>query len=360
MEECPQDNALRPAWRLPGRVLWLRLVPMRILRHQDVRRLLPMRECIEAVEDAFRALGREEAVNPLRRALPLPGGAGLLGWMPASLGETAVFGVKALSVFPGNRAAGLESHQGAVLLFEPENGRLLGILDASEITAIRTAAASAVATRLLAREEAGVLALLGSGVQAQNHLEAMAAVRRIKEVRIWSRDSVHAETLARGESARRGIPIAARASAREAVEGADLVCTVTGSPEPVLQGDWLASGCHVNAVGACMPAHRELDSRAVARARLFVDSREAAGREAGDYLIPLREGAVGEDHIQGEIGELLLGRAKGRRDESEITLFKSLGLAVQDLAAARLVLERAEREGAGTVLDLGGLRHEPA
>ncbi|MFQ5748337.1 MAG: ornithine cyclodeaminase family protein [Planctomycetota bacterium] len=335
-------------------------MPLRILGHQDVRRFLPMRECIEAVEEAFRALARGEAVNPLRRALRLPGGAGLLGWMPASLGEGKVFGIKALSVFPGNRAAGLESHQGVVLLFEPENGRLLGILDASEITAIRTAAASGVATRLLAREDAGVLALLGSGVQARTHLEAMAAVRPLGEVRIWSRGPDHAEALARAEGARRGIPVFAKASAREAVEAADLVCTVTGSPEPVLQGDWLAPGCHVNAVGACIPAHRELDTRAVERARLFVDSREAAGREAGDYLIPLQEGAVGEDHVQGEIGELLLGRVEGRRDASEITLFKSLGLAVQDLAAGRLVLERAEREGAGIVLDLGGLRHESA
>jgi alanine dehydrogenase len=314
------------------------------LGREEVERLLPMGECIEVMAEVLSALARGEALQPLRQAHWLPDRRGLLGVMPgALLGDEAVLGIKVITVFHGNHAHGEESHQGSVLLFEAEMGKPLAILDAAAITAIRTAAMSALATRLLAREDAGDLALLGSGVQAKTHLAALREVRPLRRVRIWSRQAERAAYFAEEESARHGLPVEAAASARDAVEGADLVCTVTSSREPVLEGAWLAPGAHVNAVGACTPATREVDTETILRARVFVDRRESAMAEAGDLLIPIREGAVGEDHIAGELGDLLLGRVAGRRSAEEITLFESLGLAVEDLAAARHVWRKALR-----------------
>jgi ornithine cyclodeaminase len=255
--------------------------------------------------------------------------------------EGAVLGIKVITVFPGNHERGEESHLGSVLLFEAEMGRPLAILDAAAVTAIRTAAVSALATRLLARQDAGDLALLGSGVQARSHLAALREVRPLRRVRVWSRHPESARRFAAEESERHGLSVQAVATAREAVEGADLVCTVTSAREPVLEGAWLAPGAHVNAAGACTPAARELDTDAMRRARLFVDRRESALAEAGDLLIPMRNGELGEDHIAGELGDLLLGRVPGRRAPEEITLFESLGLAVEDLAAARHVWRKA-------------------
>ncbi len=270
------------------------------LTQTDVEALLPMAECVEVVADALRALARGEAVQPLRSATWMPDRHGLLGVMPGMLGslggDDPVAGVKVITVMPGNHAHGEESHQGFVLLFEQERGRPLAVLDATSITAIRTAAASAVATRALAREDAGDLAILGSGTQARSHLEAMRTVRTLRRVRVWSRNPESARRFAESE----GIEVAA--SAREAVQGADLICTVTASTEPVLQGDWIFPGAHVNAVGACTPRARELDAAAVARSRLFVDRRESALAEAGDFLLARAEGAVTDAHILGELG----------------------------------------------------------
>lgn len=314
------------------------------LGREEVERLLPMGECIEVMAEVLSALARGEALQPLRQAHWLPDRRGLLGVMPgALLGDEAVLGIKVITVFHGNHAHGEESHLGSVLLFEAEMGKPLAILDAAAITAIRTAAVSALATRLLAREDAGDLALLGSGVQAKTHLAALREVRPLRRVRIWSRHAESAARFAEEESARHGLPVEATATARDAVEGADLVCTVTSSREPVLEGAWLVPGAHVNAVGACTPATREIDTATVVRARVFVDRRESALAEAGDLLIPIREGAVGEDHIAGELGDLLLGRVAGRRSAEEITLFESLGLAVEDLAVARHVWRKALR-----------------
>ncbi len=317
---------------------------MLILGREEVERLLPMGECIEVMAEALATLARGEALQPLRQAHWLPDRRGLLGVMPGALldGEDgAVLGIKVITVFPGNHARGEESHLGSVLLFEAEMGKPLAILDAAGITEIRTAAVSALATRLLAREDAGDLALLGSGVQARSHLAALREVRPLRRVRVWSRHPESARRFAAEESARHGLPVEAVATARDAVEGADLVCTVTSAREPVLEGAWLAPGAHINAAGACTPMARELDTEAMLRARLFVDRREAALAEAGDLLIPLREGRLGEDHIAGELGDLLLGRIPGRRSPDEITLFESLGLAVEDVAAARHVWRKA-------------------
>jgi len=246
------------------------------------------------------------------------------------------------------------------MLFETEHGRLLAIVDASQITAIRTAATSAVATRLLAREEASDLALLGSGVQARTHLEAMLLARPIKRVRVWSRDPDHARHFAERESQRRGIKVEPMGTAQAAVAEADMICTTTAAREPVLLGEWIAPGAHVNAVGSSVAFTRELDTAAVVKARMFVDRRESTINEAGDFLFPKKEGAIGDDHIQGEIGEILLGQIAGRTSPDEITLFKSLGLAVEDLAAAHHIYLKALEKGLGMAVELGGSRRANA
>lgn len=330
----------------------MRAVETLVLGRDAVASLLPMEACIARMETALRSLARGEAQQPLRQVLRPPGGAGALASMPAVLADPPVLGVKALSIFPGNHAAGIDSHQGAVLLFDARDGRLLCILDAGAITAVRTAAVSAVATRALARAEASDLAIIGAGVQAASHLEAMLLVRRIRRVRVWSRTAWHALELAQRMSTGHGVAVEVARTAREAVEGADLICTCTAAAEAVVQGPWLAPGAHVNAVGSSTPSARELDAAAVARARLVVDSRVSAMSEAGDFLRARAEGAVGDGHIAAELGEVLSGSAPGRRTPGEITLFKSVGLAVEDVAAGFHVYDEALKTGAGLRLAL--------
>jgi ornithine cyclodeaminase/alanine dehydrogenase-like protein (mu-crystallin family) len=327
-----------------------------IVNQAEVPRLLPMKACMEAMAEALRSVSRGESVLPLRQVIMLPDQAGAFGSMPAYLGSPPAIGLKSITVFPGNHGTELDSHQGAVLLFETKRGSLLAVMDASSITAIRTAAVSGVATRLLARADAGDLALLGTGVQALTHLEAMSHARRLRRVRAWSRSPEHVRVFARRAERSLGVEVEAASSAREAVRGADLVCTVTSSREPVLEGEWLSPGVHVNAVGASLATARELDTAAVVRASLFVDRRESALNEAGDFLVPRREGAIDDGHIRAELGELLLERRPGRQADSEITVFKSLGLAVEDVAAARLIYDNAVKAGAGTRVELGGAR----
>jgi ornithine cyclodeaminase len=317
-----------------------------------------MDACIELMDRTLRALAEGDAQQPLRSVMWLPASVGLLGMMPSSLAAAGVMGVKVISVFPGNQGTAYDAHQGAVLLFETSNGRLLAVVDASQVTAIRTAAVSGVATRQLARTDAGDLAILGSGVQASRHLDAMLLVRTIRRVRVWSRNSEHCRAFAARESKRHGIAIEPIPTAREAVTDADLICTVTASAEPVLCRDWIGDGAHINAVGSCTPAARELDAAAVAAAQLFVDRRESVVNESGDFLLARDEGLVTDDHIQAELGEVLVGEHPGRGSHDEITLFKSLGLAVEDLACADFVYRRAMAAGGGTAVDLGGRRHE--
>ena len=328
---------------------------MLVIDGATVRELLPMDRCIDLMADALAGLSRGNAANPLRTMLPVPfktDAPSVMASMPAALSDPPALGVKLLTVFPGNHAAGIESHQGFVLLFEPEHGTPAALIDAIAITAIRTAAASGLATRLLARPDAHDLAILGSGTQARSHLAAMRAVRPIDRVRAWSphRDRLQAFV---AEAAQAGVTVEAAPDARAAVEGADIICTVTAAHDPVLEGAWLRDGTHINAVGSSQPMYRELDSEAVRRSRLFVDRRESTVNEAGDYLIPLREGVIGDDHIVAEIGEVAAGVADGRTHADEITLFKSLGLAVEDLAAAHWIHLRAIETGAGTPVPLG-------
>jgi ornithine cyclodeaminase len=327
-----------------------------VLNQDEVRELLPMGECIEVMEAALSSLARGEVLLPLRQITWLPDGKSALATMPAYAGHLGAVGVKVITVFPGNEGTDLDAHQGAVLLFEAERGRPLLICDATEVTAIRTAAVSGVATKHLSREDAGDLAILGSGTQARTHLEAVLAVRDVRGVRVWSRTEEHARAFAERESEARGVRIEAVPTAEEAVRGADLVCTTTSSQEPVLLGEWLSPGAHVNAVGFSGRFGREVDSEAVARARLFVDRRESAVNEKGDVVIPIEEGAIGEDHIVGELGEVLVGKAPGRASSEEITLFESAGLAVEDLASAHHLHRKAVEKGIGTRVELGGRR----
>jgi alanine dehydrogenase len=332
-------------------------VEVLVVSQDDVPDLLPMDECIDAMAEVLAALTRGDAVMPLRSVLSLPDERGSLVTMPTILPEAGALGVKVITAFPGNQDTEFDSHQGAVLLFEAEHGLPVVIADATAITAIRTAAVSGLATRLLAREDATDLAIIGSGTQAGTHLEAMRTVRDLKRVRVWSRNGERARAFASRESVRHGLEVQPVASAREAVVGADLICTCTSSDDPVVLGSWVAPGTHINAVGSSIPTARELDTDLVVRSRFYVDRRESAENEAGDFLIPKGEGAIGDDHIVAELGEVVLGRAAARTSPEEITVFKSLGLAVEDLASVQLIHRKAVATGRGSHIELGGRRH---
>jgi ornithine cyclodeaminase len=317
------------------------MTQVRILDHEAVSRLLPMRECIDVMADALASLARGEVHNPLRFVVRPPDEPSLLGLMPSHRGGSEkLWGLKTVAIFPGNSARGLDSHQGFVALFDGETGEPRTVMNAGAITSIRTAAVSGVATRLLARDDAKVLAILGAGIQGSSHLEAMRAVHDFERVVVWSRTP--------GRIA--GVDEAP--SAEDALRDADVIVTATSAAEPIINRDWLKPGVHINAVGSSIPTTRELDTATMRDAALFVDRRESTVNEAGDFLFPQREGAIGPENIRAEIGELLIGSGEGRRSNDEVTVFKSLGLAVEDLAAAEYVLQRAEAEDAGTVVSL--------
>jgi ornithine cyclodeaminase len=329
-----------------------------IINQSEVRQLLPMNECMEVMADTLKTVAEGNAILPLRHIMWLPEKVGALGTMPAYLGSIGMMGHKVVSVFPGNHGTEFDSHIGAVMLYETKHGQLLAIVDASEITAIRTAAVSGVATQALARKDASDLTIMGSGVQATTHLAAMLVARKIERVRVWSRNHQSAKAFAERESRRHGISIVAVEDARESVQGADIICTTTSSPAPVLHGDWIQAGSHINAVGSSVAFTRELDTAAVVKSKLFVDRRESTVNEAGDFLIPKKEGAINDDHIKAEVGEILLGTSRGRESDEEITLFKSLGLAVEDVASAHHVYRKAMERNIGLAVELGGTRHD--
>lgn len=329
-----------------------------VLGHREVTKLLSMKECIKVMREALQTLAKGQAVQPLRHFVKQPDGKGLLALMPAYLANPAALGLKTITVFPGNLGTPYESHQGAVLLFETKNGSLLSILDASSITAIRTAAVSAVATELLAKNNVSTLGILGSGRQASTHLEAMLTVKSaIRKIRVWSRNPDHAEEFAKRESTRHGLQIEVVDGPESAVSGSEIVCTTTSATFPILKGAWLSPGTHVNAVGGG-PGVRELDSEAIVRSRLFTDRRESIQNEADDFKIPKQEGVITDSDICGEIGEILIGKVQGRRSENEITIFRSLGLAVEDLAAAHYLHHQALSKGLGTSVDFNEQRQK--
>jgi len=320
-----------------------------VLNHADVHRALSPEACAQAMREVLVARARGETHMPLRTIMSPPGAAGLMGLMPtwrgADAGSTAAFAVKIVCLMPGNPGRGLDAHQGLVALFDGETGTAEAILDTSAITEIRTAAVTAVATDVLARPDAKVLTILGAGVQARSHLRAMLDRRPYEEVRIYSPTPAHVQAVIDdldGRDAR------ACASAEEAVRGADVVVAVTNSRTPVLERGWLSPGAHVNAVGASQPSALEIDARTFADAAVFADSRESVRNEAGEYRAAVEQNLIeGEEHVRAELGEVLAGLHPGRQDDSEVTLFRSLGLAIQDLAAARSAVGQARRLGIG-------------
>jgi len=317
-----------------------------VLSEHDVRRLLDMESCVEAMEEVLTSLARGELYQPLRSVARPPGAAGLIGLMPAHRGgESAAYALKEIVVTPDNPTRGLDAHQGAVLLHDGKTGQLVAVLNASPVTEIRTAAVSAVATRALARADAARVAILGAGVQARAHAHAMRAVLDDPELRIWARNLDAAEQLAIEVEA------VVSPSPDAALFGAEVVCTTTSAREPIVEHRWLAPGAHVNAVGSSIPTTRELDTETVAASSLFVDRRESTLNESGDFLIAQAEGAIGLEHIKAELGEVLVGTHPGREREDELTLFKSLGIAVEDLAAAELVVRRARKQGVGSEVE---------
>jgi ornithine cyclodeaminase len=338
-----------------------------VLSKTDIARLLPMHRCIDVMEEALKDLSAGRAAMPLRTILPIPGtGEAALGFMPAMMEAAGVFGAKVTAVFPSNLGTPYESHQGVVLLFEGEFGRPLAVLDAGEITAVRTAAVSGVATRVLARDSSRVLTLVGSGGQAAPHLEAMVVARpSIDEVRVWSREAdlglaegFVARESERWAESRPDLHVELVPDLPTALAGADVVCTLTAAAVPVVRGEWLSPGTHVNAVGFSGPTGRELDAEALRRSAFFVDRRESIENEGGEYLAAVAEGAIGSGHVRGELGEVLLGTVSGRTEPEEITMFRSLGLAVEDVASARFLYDEARVAGVGTWAPLGGTRGE--
>lgn len=325
---------------------------IRVLRAAEVRALLPMTECVELMLRTMIALSEGRAVAPLRSIMAMPGARGMLGNMPGYLADPACFGVKLVSLMPRNEPGRYSSHLGLVLLFESEHGCPVGILDAAEITAIRTAAASGLATRLLARPDAGDLAILGAGEQARSHLEAMLAVRPLRRIRVWARDRAKAEVFAGTEGARHGVAIETAGSVPEAVARADIICTLTKAREPILLGEWISRGAHLNVVGSSVAAAAEIDTAAVVQSRFFVDCRNSTVNEGGEYLRALRCGAISAAHIAAEIGEVANGTHPGRTSRDEVTLYKSLGVAPQDLASAHYVLDKAVAAGIGQLIEL--------
>ncbi|HEY2553010.1 MAG TPA: ornithine cyclodeaminase family protein [Streptosporangiaceae bacterium] len=341
-----------------------------VLSHADVLAALPPQACEQAMAAVLAAHGNGETFMPLRSVMAPPGAAGFMGLMPAWRGRpggsgqrggeagpppdgaAAAFALKTVCIIPANPARGLDAHQGLVTLFDAENGQPTAIMDASAITAVRTAAVSAVATRALASPGARTLAILGAGTQARAHLTALARVRDFDRVLVYAPTAQHAEAVA-GQAAGQGWQAAAAPSAQAAVQDADVVVTATSAREPVLQRAWLKPGAHVNAVGASTPRNREIDTATVAASALYCDSRESLRSEAGEFALAIAEGLIdGDRHVRGELGEVLAGTAPGRRDEDELTMFRSLGLAVEDLAAAQTAVATARARGLGTEVEL--------
>ena len=324
----------------------------RLLTEQQVHSLLPMPDLIAAMESALAKFSARDVLQPVRSVLTVGPTKAYFGLMPAYVPSPASLGAKLVTVFGENHKRDLPSHLATILLLDPETGALQAIMDGRYITEARTAAVSAVSTRFLAKPDASTLAIIGSGVQARSHLEAYQLVRQLKEVRIWSPKQRSREQFVDDMSSHVPVPIIAAGTAEAAVRGADLIVLVTSSPTPVIEDAWVSKGAHVVCVGACRPNQQEMPPALVARSRLYVDSKAAAIVEAGDVVMNIAAKLFDESHIRGEIGELVLGRVAGRASADDITVFKSLGMAVEDVVAADLVFRRASESGAGTELTL--------
>ncbi|PCI05231.1 MAG: ornithine cyclodeaminase [Hyphomicrobiales bacterium] len=320
---------------------------MIILSNEDVAALLPMKEAVEVIDRTMIDVSKGGATLPLRSVIPV-GGDNRMGIMPGAIGDPACFGIKLISLFPGNPAKGLSSHRGALVLFESETGGAIAMMDASLLTAIRTAAASGVATRALARKDATSLAIIGYGEQAEHHLDAILAVRDIQQLHVAGRSAQKAAEFCR--NAARKYPFLKMTSGDDiqvAVERADIVCTVTASPTPILKADWIAPGTHLNIVGSSVPSMREIDDEIVERAAIWVDYLPSTLAQAGEIIEMINAGKITQDHIKGEIGKVLTGDLAGRDNATDITLYRSLGVAAQDLASAHYIIEQAKVRGMG-------------
>jgi ornithine cyclodeaminase len=320
------------------------------LTERDVRAVLPMPDLIDAMEGALAQFSAGAVRQPVRSVIEVGADRAFFGIMPAALEHPPAMGAKLVTVYERNHQRGLPSHLATIVLLDPETGALVALLDGRYITEARTAAVSAVSVRHLARPDSSVLGVIGTGVQARSHVEAIRHVRRLSEVRVWSPNARHGQAFAADVGAVTGLRIRAAVSAAEAVAGADVIVLATSARTPVIDDADVSAGAHIAAVGACRPDQREMPTALVARARVFVDSRAAAGQEAGDLLLPMQEGAFDERQIAGELGDVVVGRVTGRETAAQVTIFKSLGLAVEDIVAARLAVARAVPAGLGTTL----------
>jgi ornithine cyclodeaminase/alanine dehydrogenase-like protein (mu-crystallin family) len=326
-----------------------------VLNSSEIKLLLPMDECIELMSDALKDLSRGEIIQPLRTVVRPPEAMGVMALMPAyRRGENSAYGLKAICFFHGNTQFGKDAHQGCVLLSSGETGELRAIMNASAITEVRTAAVTAVATRLLSRSDASTLAIVGSGIQARAHLIAISKVRTIKHARVVSLNPEHPKQLAEEMSSLLPFPIEPVGSVAEALDGADIIVTATSAREPVIKREWISVGAHVNGIGTYSPQAREIDSATMAASRIYTDRRESVINESGDYVLAAQEGLIGPDSIVGEIGEVLLDQKPGRTSAEEITLFKSLGLAIEDMACAEYLFQKAQTENVGSWVKFNG------
>jgi ornithine cyclodeaminase len=314
---------------------------MRFIDREEVARRLTYDVCIPIVRDAMLAFSRGETRQLLRSIIPLADGR-LFGVMPGAMGVRAPFGAKLISVFPENFAQGIQSHQGLVILFDPENGAPVCVVHAGEITAIRTAAASAVATYALARKDSRRLAILGYGEQAATHARAIGKVRDLESIAIWGRSPERARAFAERMQAELAVPVSSTATVQEAAAKADVICTVTSAAEPILKGAWVRPGTHLNLVGSSHAGPVEVDNGLVVRSRFIADSREGVLNQGAEFLRAKAAGLIGDDHIVAEIGQVLAGEIEGRRSAEEVTVYKSLGHVVQDLATAWALYSQPE------------------
>ena len=325
---------------------------MLVISENEVKDLLDLDELIAALEQAHVQFSAGRVVMPVRLVVPLPEIQGRISAMPAFMSEGQALGIKIISYFRDNPKQGLPPILATISLYSADTGKLLVLMDGVYITAIRTACASAVATKALARAETPVLGILGAGTQARTHIRAVSRVRSVERVLIWSPSKVNAIYVREELEDELGLPIQPQESAEAVVRGADILTAVTDSAEPVLDAGWLKPGVHINAVGSHRPDAREMGSDTVKRATVVVDSLDAVNTECGDILLALKEGAITPDHVRGEIGEVLAGAKPGRTGADEITMYKSVGIAAQDVAAASLVYRRALEKGAGTEVEM--------
>ncbi len=323
-----------------------------VLGETDVRAVLPMPDLIDAMERALAQFSAGAVTQPVRTVLQVGPDKNWFGVMPAALDDPPAAGAKLVTVYHRNHQHGLPSHLATIVLLDHATGALVSVLDGRYITEARTAAVSAVSVRHLARADASVLGIVGSGVQARSHLDAIRHVRQLSDVRVWSPNPLNRDAFVLAMSDQTGLPIRGVSSAAHAVRGADVVVLATSSPVPVIADEDIDAGAHVAAVGACRPDQREMPTTLVRRGRLYVDSLAAAAQEAGDLILAQQEGAFGADHVKGELGAVVSGSVAGRTSDQDVTIFKSLGMAIEDVVAARLAVERARAAGLGHVLKM--------